>query len=252
MKLPNIKKLFSPDAGKIFFELDLSNADLYVVVWEADDEAMKAALRAKLDSHLQNARDLFKLGISDEELIKNTPANDACAKRFFKQRYLAKRFCHGTNYGGSARTMAITCEITIAESETLQKNWFAAHPGIQQWHIRTGNQLRQNRTVTNRFGYRRFFPDRLDEIFPEALAWVPQSTVANLINKIWLGIDAEIGEAEILAQVHDSLAGQLPVQGAEDTFSRMKLLASKIFVPYPDPLFIPCSLKSSQVSWGHC
>lgn len=252
MHLPNVKKLFSPDPGKVFFEFDLSNADLYVVVWEANDEEMKAALRANLDSHLQNARALFKLGISDEELVKNTSANDSAAKRYYKQRYLAKRFCHGTNYGGSARTMAITCEITVAESETLQKNWFAAHPGIQQWHIRTGAQLRRDRTVTNRFGYRRFFPDRLDEIFPEALAWVPQSTVANLINKIWLKLDEEITEAEILAQVHDSLAGQVPVQGAGDTFSRMKLLASKIFVPYPDPLFIPCSLKSSQVSWGHC
>lgn len=252
MKLPNIKKLFSPDPGKVFFELDLSNADLYVVVWEANDEQMKKALRANLDSHLQNARDLFKLGISDEELVKNTPANDNAAKKFYKQRYLAKRFCHGTNYGGSARTMAITCEITVAESERLQENWFLAHPGIKQWHIRTGNQLRKDRTIANRFGYRRFFPDRLDEIFPEALAWVPQSTVANLINKIWLSFDNELPEVEILAQVHDSLAGQVPIQGAGDTFSRMKLEAGKIFVPYDDPLFIPCSLKSSQVSWGHC
>lgn len=250
--LPNIKKLFSPDPGYVFFELDLSNADLYVVTWEAEDEAMKHSLRNKLDSHLENARDLFKLSISSEELIKNSEANTKAAKRFFRQRYLAKRFCHGTNYGGSPRTMAITCEVTISEAEELQANWFRAHPGIKQWHIRTANQLRKNRTISNRFGYRIFFADRIDEIFPEALAWVPQSTVANYINKLWGLIEDEVPETEIQAQVHDSIAGQVPVQNAAESFSRMKLCAEKISVPYPDPLNIPVSLKSSQISWGHC
>jgi hypothetical protein len=43
--LPNVRKLFIPDPGKMIFDADLSGADLYVVVWEADDAGLKKALR---------------------------------------------------------------------------------------------------------------------------------------------------------------------------------------------------------------
>jgi DNA polymerase-1 len=239
--LPNVRKIFVPDPGKMFFDADLDRADLQVVVWEAADDGLKAALREGVDIHALNAKDLFNLSCGVGEVKKLFPA----------KRDMSKRWVHGTNYGGSARTMAISCGLTVHESDRLQRRWFSIHPGIERWHIRTAADLRKTRSVKNRFGYRRFYFDRTDSILPEALAWVPQSTVACVINEVWIRIERDLPQVEILLQVHDSLCGQFPVNGANETLAQLREI-SKVVIPYPDPLVIPMGFKTSQVSWGDC
>jgi hypothetical protein len=130
----------------------------------------------------------------------------------------------------------------------MQKRWFAAHPGIKRWHERTETELHTRRRVINRFGYQRFYFERIDGILPEALAWIPQSTVAIYINKIWMNIYKNLPEVQVLMQVHDSLAGQFPI-GMD--IERIRAL-SRVVVPYNDPLVIPVGIKISNVSWGDC
>src|SRR4029077_12934026 len=77
LELPNIRKLFVPDEGMTFFDMDLDRADLQVVVWKADDNELRQMLLEESDIHEENAK---LLGIS---------------------RHLAKAWVHGTNYGGS-------------------------------------------------------------------------------------------------------------------------------------------------------
>jgi DNA polymerase I-like protein with 3'-5' exonuclease and polymerase domains len=224
LSLPNIRKIFRPDLGYTFFDMDLDRADLQVVVWEADDQELKAMLREGIDIHTENSKLL------------------QCS------RQMAKTWVHGTNYGGSPRTMAINCGITIKEAEKMQTRWFQAHPGIQSWQRRTEAQLHTKRYVENKYGYRRFYFDRVDGLLPEALAWIPQSTVAITINKVWHRIYNNLPEVQVLLQVHDSLAGQFP-RG----YDTQKLLdQSRIVIPYEDPLIIPVGIKTSDVSWGDC
>lgn len=230
--LPNIRKIFVPDTGYTFFDMDLDRADLQVVAWESDEADFKALLRSGEDVHQVNANDL-----------KIT-------------RQLAKAWVHGTNYGGRERTMAKTCGITIHEATKMRARWFAIHPGILAWHERTENMLRTKRYVENKFGYRRHYFDRVEGLLPEALAWVPQSTVACVINRAWLNIFNTLsargrGPVEILLQVHDSLAGQVPTAQAAQLLPLVKS-AAQIAVPYSDPLIIPTGIKTSSKSWGDC
>ncbi len=226
--LPNIRKLFIPDDGYTFFDGDLDRADLQVVVWEAGDDELKEILRKGVDVHEENAK---LLGCTRQE---------------------AKMWVHGTNYGGTPRTMAINCGLTVHSAEQMQARWFAAHPGILKWHERTKAQLLSRRYVENKYGYRRFYFDRVEGLLSEALAWIPQSTVALTINRIWLKIYQEIPEAQVLLQVHDSLAGQVPTGRAEEVISHIQRAASSIVIPYEDPLVIPFSIKTSTKSWGDC
>jgi DNA polymerase I len=229
LSLPNIRRLFLPDPGFTFFDLDLDRADLQVVIWEADDAEFKAMLREGVDIHKENAR---VLGVSRE---------------------LAKRWVHGTNYGGSPRTMGQSCGISTADAERMQRRWFAAHPGIKRWHERTGMELSTRHYVENRFGYRRHYFDRVDSILPEALAWLPQSTVACVINRIWLWLWGNArGLIEVLLQVHDSLAGQFPIGSRREALVALRRAASQVVVPYDDPLIIPVGIKTSSKSWGDC
>lgn len=235
LELPNVRKLFIPDPGYTFFDGDLDRADLQVVVWEADDAEMKAQLREGIDLHTENAKVIF--GVR-----QCTP----------QQRQMAKRWVHGTNYVGSARTMAIHCGLSVHQSETMQARWFGAHPGIKAWHKRVEHELATRRYVENKFGYRRYYFDRIDGVLSEAVAWTPQSTVAIVINHIWMRVYHELPEVQVLLQVHDSLAGQIPSHLAPYYSSKIEQIAREVVVPYSDPLVIPFSIKMSAESWGGC
>jgi DNA polymerase I-like protein with 3'-5' exonuclease and polymerase domains/uracil-DNA glycosylase len=228
LQLPNVRKLFIPDPGFTFFDADLDRADLQVVVWEADDEELRQMLREGVDIHAENAKTL------------------GCS------RQMAKSWVHGTNYGGSPRTMAINCGISIHQAEKLQRLWFSAHPGIHRWQRETEAQLRGQKWVANRFGNRRYFFDRVEGMLPEALAWIPQSTVAIVINKIWHAIYTRLPEVQVLLQVHDSLAGQFPTRIHEWCKGRIIAVANTIVVPYDQPLVIPLGIATSTTSWGDC
>lgn len=250
--LPNIRRMYGPDPGFTFFDMDLDRADLQVVVWETDDAMLKHALHLGADIHLLN---VFVLDGQDppplEELVETHPKYpDHRGPRKHKREF-AKVFCHATNYVGSAKTVAAHTGRLVQDVDRAQKTWFGAHPGIKAWHQRIETQITKHRFVENRFGYRWYIFDRLDGLLPEAVAWIPQSTVGGVINRIWRRFYEEIPEVQVLLQVHDSLAGQFPTHLKQQMVAKM-LECSKIVVPYEDPLIIPTGLKTSEVSWGDC
>lgn len=230
--MPNFRAAIAPPGGYTIFDCDLARADLQVVVWEADDADLKHKLRAGVDIHTENAKDLF--GVCEPSKL---------------QRELAKTFVHLTDYGGGARTCAIQCGTTVHEADMAQRRWFAAHPGIKEWHERTWAAIRSTRTVTNAFGYRIVFFDRVDDsMFRNALAWVPQSTIAIVASLVHMRMEDDAG-VDVLLQMYDSVTGMYPTVD-EDVILPKLLAATKVPVPYADPLTISMGLKTSTVSWG--
>lgn len=243
--LPNIRKLFIPAPGYFIFEADLSGADAQVVAWEADDADLKDAFRRGLKLHIKNARDVFPSeteGWSDEAL----KATDHPGGIYHN----CKRAVHGTNYGGSARAIAIATGWLVAEAERFQRTWFGLHPGIKDWHDRTAAELASNRSVRNKFGYRITYFDRVDGLLPEALAWVPQSTVAINCNRGIRQVGENVPCVEWLLQVHDSGVGQIPLPRRDALDALREHL--RVVVPYDDPLEIPWNITTSKNSWGDC
>lgn len=250
--LPNIRSMYGPDPGFTFFDMDLDRADLQVVVWESDDAMLKEALRLGVDIHLLN---VYAIDRKDPpplaELVETHPRyQDHRGPRKHKREF-AKVFCHATNYVGGAKTVAAHTGRSVHEIDQAQKLWFSTHPGIKTWHDRILEQITKRRFVENRWGYRWYIFDRLDGLLPEAVAWIPQSTVGILINKIWISFYKQIKEVQVLLQVHDSLAGQFPTHRAGAVLPLMKEL-SRITIPYKDPLIIPTGVKTSTISWGDC
>jgi DNA polymerase I-like protein with 3'-5' exonuclease and polymerase domains/uracil-DNA glycosylase len=251
LKLPNIRKLFVPDEGQIIFDIDLKNADFYTVVWEADDEIFRRALELGVDMHLLNAGTVFGIKELDFDHLLDPEFITYGKKKYKKQRDFSKRWVHGTDFGGGDRTMAATVGITVRENERFRLKWFSEHPGIKRWHERTEHQIKTQRYVENKFGYRWYIFDRVDGILPEALAWVPQSTTGCVINRAWEALDQQLPAAEVLIQVHDSLVGQYPAAMQSEMLTRIPEVA-KVVVPYDRPLVIPVGIKTSPISWGHC
>lgn len=252
LQLPNIRRLFLPDSGYVIYDIDLDRADLQVVVWEAEDEGLMTALREGLDMHLYNARDIFNLSYTNDEIIDGTETCTEIKKKYKPQRQKAKMGCHATNYGIGEYTLAIALGITRHEAAKFINRWFSAHPGIRRWHERTQHSLQTRRYVENKFGFRRYYLERLDAILPEALAWTPQSTVAEVINRLWWKIALAFPkkEAQVLLQVHDSLVAQVLASVTASFEPRVYQLASEVIVPYDRPLVIPIGMKRSTKSWG--
>lgn len=173
---------------------------------------------------------------------------------FFLTRYKGKIAVTGnTNYGGGPGTLSSACGMTMKEAEAFQKRWFDLHPGIKTWHDEVMNSLNTTRTVSNKFGFRRRYFERLERLLPEALAWIPQSTVALIINNALCAISESeplqnLG-TELLLQVHDSLVGQIPKPHKHLTIPLLRK-ALMVTVPYSDPLVIGTSLDVSEQSWG--
>jgi len=240
-RLPNIRKLFTPILGNTIAEIDLAGADAQVVAWEAGDEKLKQTFKQGLQVHAVNARDIY-----------GDVAGDGTRMPYYK---LAKVGVHLTNYGGSARTCSGALGISEWEARQFQETWFRLHPEIPIWHSATQHLLSTKREVKNRFGYRRFYFDRIDRLLAEALAWVPQSTVACVCNQALVKMDEDAFMQEsrvaLLLQVHDSLVFEYPTYLEARILPYLHTLV-QITIPYEDPLTIPWGLKTSTVSWGDC
>jgi uracil-DNA glycosylase family 4 len=237
LELPNIRELFLPDPGHTFFDIDLSSADLRIVVWEADEGEMKAMLREGKDPYTEIAKEFYK----DPSIGKKDP-----------RRQTFKSFAHGTHYLGTPKGLAERLGLTVHDAERTQNWYFGKFPKIKKWQDDFKDQIVKRRYVENIFGYRCYVFDRIQgNVFNEMIAWLPQSTVGCLINRGYMAIYEQLPEVEVLLQVHDSLAGQFPTHLRDWALSRIQQLC-EVPLPYADPLTIPVGVKYSEKSWGDC
>ena len=250
--LPNLRTMLVPDPGYTFYDLDLDRADLQVFVWEIEDELYKTVLRQGVDTHLLH---VYLLDNQEppplDELVETHPKYpDHRGPRKYKREF-SKVFCHATDYVGSARTIAAATGRSIHEIDKARKRYLSIHPKIEPYWKKLEGQILKHRFVENAFGYRWYIFDRLEQVLPEAVAWIPQSTVGNVIDRIWMNFYENIPQVETLLQVHDSLAGQFPTAATSAIVPLMHKHA-QVVVPYPDPLVIPVGIGLSSKSWGDC
>lgn len=218
-------------------DLDLDSADLRIVVQESDCKGMKDLFRDGLKPYLVVAREYFH----DSSISKASP-----------HYFTFKKLCHATNYLGKAPTIAGQCGLLVKEVERIQKWYFGMFPEIAKWQEDFVKKCIRTATVSNAFGYRKKWLDRIEgNVLNEMVAWLPQSTIAILINKAYVNIDAHLPLVDILLQVHDSLTVQFPIDQRDLCINDIKR-ESTIPVPYEEPLFIPVGLKTSTKSWGDC
>lgn len=243
--LPNIRNLFITDEEMEFFDIDLDSADARIVVKESSCAKMQTWFDQGKKPYVEVAKEYFQ----DDSITKEHDAYKAF-----------KVICHGTNYGGGAgeifNRMPKSAKVGGLDETSINRiqKWYLEDmfPEIADWQKRIEANVRQFRFVQNIFGYRIWFFDRIEgTIFKQAIAAVPQSTVACLINRGYKNIYRNEPEIKVLLQVHDSLSGQYPINRREEC--RAKIIKHcTIALPYSEPLVIPVGVKTSPISWGEC
>ena len=239
LELPNVRKLFIPDPGYTMFDIDLDSADLRIVTWESDCAWMKDHFKNKRKPYIEVMREYYK----DRSMTKDSHP---------REYGMFKSLCHGTNYLGTAEGIAPRIGLNVHETERVQKWYLGMCPEIKKWQDDLKAQVSKRRYIQNVYGYRTYFFDRIEgTIFNQAVAWIPQSTVACLINRAWEAIEEKIPEVEVLLQVHDSLVGQFQSHHGDWALRRIVEEAATP-LPYAEPLVIPVGVQSSRESWGQC
>jgi len=234
--LPNVRKLFVTDPDQEFFDIDLDSADLRIVVWESDCLEMKQMFSEGLKPYVEVAKEYYR----DPTIDKHHPS--------YK---LFKALCHGTNYLGTASGLSGRIGLVAHEVERIQKWYYGKFPEIEQWQQDLIHKVNTQRYVENVFGNRCYVFDRIEgTIYNQMVAWIPQSTVACLINRGYKNLYDNYKDIQVLLQVHDSLAGQYSINlpNAKDMIKE----ACTIPLPYIEPLLIPVDIHTSTISWGHC
>lgn len=130
--------------------------------------------------------------------------------RHFSFRDMAKRGGHGTNYYGTPWTMAKHLKVERELIEEFQRQYFRAFPEIKAWHTWVAQELQTSAVLTTLMGRRRTFFGRVrdDTTLREAIAFEPQSCIADFTNQWLLRVHRDVSECELLLQVHDSLLVQ--------------------------------------------
>lgn len=235
----SMKHFFKADPGYLMINFDLSQADWRIVAYLAQDYNMIEALESKLDIHSRTASMIF-----------NKPENeisseDGSAPQFGNgeqsERFWGKKANHSANYNISPNEFALQMQIPLHQAKTIIGKYLSGYPGIETtfWES-IKNQLSRKesyRTITNLFNRSYIFLDRWGpDLFKAAYAYIPQSTVADIINRwgilhIYERQDL-FPEFELLAQVHDSLLYQVPIK---DNFKKLagqlKLIKARLETP---------------------
>lgn len=217
----SMKKYFLPDEGYMIFNMDLSQADWRIVAYLAMDYNMISTLESGKDIHRKTASGIFMCrpeDISDEPGSAPNFGNGTHSQRFW-----GKKANHSMNYDASAGELSLQLFIPQHQAKDLRAKYLSIYPGVANtfWEG-TKKQIHHNRTITNLFGRSYTFRDKLSEVYKPAYSYIPQSTVADIINQ-W-GIKRmyydqdNFSDFELLLQVHDSIVFQVKVR---DNFSEI-------------------------------
>ena len=208
------RKFLIADDGCLMFNIDLSQAENRAVSYIAPEPTMIDAFEKKIDVH--SLTGALISGLTIEEVTRQDKADVKCplGGGSFTWRFWGKKANHGLNYDLGYKTFALKYEIQESDAKFIVDRYHKIYPGVRMYHSWVKEQLFKNRTLTNIFGRRRMFTDRWgDEMFKVAYSFIPQSTVADIINRrglnnIYFNQD-KYYPVDLLLQVHDSILFQI-------------------------------------------
>lgn len=268
-----LRKMFVPDPGMKFCNIDLEQADSRNVGAMCHELFITDHGEGFADSYL-NACESADLHTTVAKMVwreLDWPGDASGDRKLanqifyrnFSRRDQTKRLGHGTNFYGLPITMALNTRIEKALVEEFQQRYFEAFPCIgsydrkadkDNWHTWTRKQIAEfGSIITPYYNRRRAFWGRPedDRTLREGLAYTAAAMTADAINtgllRLWRLHRPDI---HLLAQVHDSILVQFPEE-AEDEIVPFLLATLKVewMLKGDRPFHIPLEAKVGW-NWG--
>jgi DNA polymerase I-like protein with 3'-5' exonuclease and polymerase domains len=250
---PEIREYIIPDPGYVFMECDASQAEARIVANLAED-ADTLKLFDTTDIHSLTATWIFKIPM--EQVNKKT------------HRFIGKTVRHAGNYdmrknrlmldtNKRAKKYGIPVSISEHEADLILKAFHTNTPKIRGvFHHDIEKALRDfGMTLINPFGRRRQFLGRLDSnLYREAYAQIPQSTVRDLVIRALIYLRERYPDIRIILESHDALLALVPEDMISEYAAAMKYAFelpidfSQCSLPR-EPLIIPAEIQIGRKNY---
>lgn len=247
--LYEVRDIFVPLPGYMIVSVDYSGAESVCVGAYSKDWAYVEALLSGVDTHTEHAKLFF-----GEKVW-----NEASPEERKLMRFVAKQITYASYYSATVPTITRTINkdsditgvsVTEAEVRAHRSKLLQAHP-LEQWWNSVAEELRKNQgALRNCFGFRRVFHDpRESERLKQALSFLPQSTVAWLMNENVVKLSSLKGQAFLDLQVHDELRFQCKPSYVPTLMEELTPFLQREFSVHGRKLYIPVEWKVG-LSWG--
>ncbi len=248
-----VKIFVGADEGYLIYEFDKAQAENRIVAYIAPDANMIHAFENKMDIHRMTAAIVYDLPIEE---ISNEPGSGNLGDGRLSQRAIGKKANHALNYGLGVDAFSQILEVPRADAQMIKDKYFTGYPGVGVYHRWISAVLKKTRTLVNCFKRGYHFLNKIEEgRITEALYFIPQSTVADLINRwglleVWNKPEL-YAPTELLNQVHDSVIMQIPISaGVERHWEIVNNLVESLDKPlqYDNRRFvIPTDVKIGRL-----
>lgn len=166
--------------------------------------------------------------------------------RHYSYRFMCKKLGHGSNYGGKPQTLAGQTKLPLEVVTSFQPRYFTAFPAHQRWHEAVDNQLRRHGKIISLTGRQRYFFGRRtsDDVLREAIAYDPQGSLADIVNRAMLRIwRARV--ALLWAHDHDALTFMYREEDEDEVVPKLiKMLPEAIALANGREMKIPYDAKT--------
>lgn len=207
-----LRRAFIPDAGMTMWQADLKGADAVVVAYLSGSKNYLEAVESGIDIYAMMCKRMWNrapIRAEKGKSVEGTVDELFADKKTYRD--VMKTLRHARNYLGKAAKLAQILGCSVSEAEDFLRADKKIYPEIDEWHVCTAEQLQKHGYLDTPWGFRRHFWDRLwdDSTLREAVAHIPQSTVAHTIDvgiyRVWYDLEPEV---QILNQIHDAAFGQ--------------------------------------------
>lgn len=263
----DLRSQYVPDEGYVFLEPDLSQAEARAVAILARDERLLKIFKYGIDKHRVTAGWIFDCCPSLDEFFTCTDPErcQQIAKEINKklkdsilefQRQMGKVFGHAGNYDMGKRQASASAEVSEWKAGQLLAKFHDTNPGIREvFHKDVVQALQDNgRELVTPFGRKRQFLNKWGgDLFKEAYAYIPQSTISDHL--------------KFAAQIIERRCPIIMVQESHDSFLAMTKIGdvdkcvpviieelqrpidfSKCSLPRGE-IIIPCEIKIGKKNW---
>lgn len=254
----SIRKIFVPDREDFgFLDSDIIQGENMITAWLAKDWPRWERLNTPgYDEHADMASAFFNCNVSKDN-------------EFAHLRAPGKVINHGRNYGlGVKKTQEYLAVqgffYSLADIKEMIEIWKGRNARTALWQQETIETAERQSYLENAFRRRRWFQGR--DFATKALAFLPASTLADIVLRCMIGLYPERFKTQIVAlglgvtgqlpqgwflniQVHDSLVGQGPHTTRYDAADIFRMVMTQPWREL-DNFCLGVEQQYSNVSWG--
>lgn len=205
----SLRSIFISDPGFKFAKCDAKSGESYCVgaiEWNLFHDGKYLDACESGDPHTAVARLVWPQLPWTGDLAADTKIAKSPFYRHLSHRDMCKKLGHGSNYGGRPATLAEQTRVDLDLVQQFQPKYFGAFPAHQRWQASVEETLRKKGCLTSLLGRRRWFFGRRNDpsTLREAIAYNPQSSLADIVNTAMLSIWRQ-NIAIIVMHDHDAL-----------------------------------------------